>query len=78
MAELIKEINSFFRLADRNEVNDVLDNLILTERQTKIFSMKYIKGNDINYIADSLGCCPRVINSELKHIRTKIAKHLHL
>ena len=78
MSELIKEINNFFRIAQMEDVRDILDNIILTERQTTIFTMKYIKGHDINFIADSLCCCPRVINKELKQIRAKLARHLGL
>lgn len=78
MSEQSKAVNAFFRLADMREVKDILDNIILTERQTTIFKMKYIKGNDINFIADTVGCCPRVINKELKQIRSKLARHLGL
>ena len=78
MSEQSKAVNRFFLIADMNEVRDILDNIILTERQTTIFNMKYIRGNDINFIADTLGCCPRIINRELKQIRTKLAKYLHL
>ena len=78
MSDLIKEINEFFRLAQMDDVRDILDNIILTERQTTIFTMKYLKGYDINFIADTVGCCPRVVNKELKQIRAKLARHLGL
>ena len=74
MSEQSKAINLFFSLADRNEVDQLLSKIILTDRQYMIFEMKYLKGKDINFIADTLGCCSRVVQKELKHIRTKLAK----
>ena len=74
MSDLIKFINSFFKQAIKEDVNDVKSKIILSERQEKIFEMFYIKRNDINFIADTLGVCPMVINNELKAIRQKIIK----
>ena len=74
MSDLIKFINSFFKQAIKEDVNDVKSKIILSERQQKIFEMFYIKRNDINFIADTLGVCPMVINNELKAIRQKIIK----
>jgi len=76
MSNLVKLINEFFKLADRAEINQLLDSVVLTDRQKKIFEMRYLRGNDINFIADTLGYCPRVINKELRLVRNKIAKHL--
>lgn len=74
MSDLIKFINSFFKQAIKEDVNEVKSKIILSERQEKIFEMFYIKRNDINFIADTLGVCPMVINNELKAIRQKIIK----
>ena len=74
MSDLIKFINSFFKQAIKENVNEVKSKIILSERQEKIFEMFYIKRNDINFIADTLGVCPMVINNELKAIRQKIIK----
>ena len=74
MSDLIKFINSFFKQAIKEDVNEVKSKIILSERQEKIFEMFYIKRNDINFIADTLGVCPMVINNELKTIRQKIIK----
>lgn len=76
MSDQIKGINAFFALADRNEIDEVLSRVILTERQYRIFDMKYIKGNDINFIADTIGLSPYGVDKELKKIRAKIAKYL--
>ena len=74
MSDLIKFINSFFKQTIKEDVNDVKSKIILSERQEKIFEMFYIKRNDINFIADTLGVCTMVINNELKAIRQKIIK----
>lgn len=74
MSDLIKFINSFFKQAIKEDVDEVKSKIILSERQEKIFEMFYIKRNDINFIADTLGVCPMVINNELKAIRQKIIK----
>lgn len=76
MSNLTKEINSFFRLAGKDDVDLILSKMILTDRQMVIFDMRYIKGKDINFIADTIGCCSRVVQKELKTIRTKLAKQL--
>lgn len=76
MSNQSKEINRFFSLADRSEVDELLAMVILTERQYRIFEMKYIKGNDINFIADTIGLSSYAVDKELKKIRAKIAKYL--
>lgn len=68
----IKLINSFFRTATKAEVEGVYSQIVLTERQEKIFQMFYIKKHDIGYIADMLNVCPRVIGNELSLIRKKL------
>ena len=74
MSDEVREVNEFFRYALRDEIDDIVGKLSLTERQLKIFDMKYIKGHDINYIADTLGSSPDSINKVLKAIRIKIIK----
>lgn len=76
MSDLIKEINEFFRLAQMDDVRDILDNIILTERQTTIFTMKYMKGYDIGFIADNVGCSQSVVNRELRKIRNKLSRYI--
>ena len=78
MSELTKEINAFFRLAGKGDVDDLLSDIILTERQLVIFDMRYIKGKEINFIADTVGLSPYSVDKELKRIRDKIAKSLNL
>ena len=74
MFEIIKSINRFFKFAIREDVEKVRNDIILSERQMKIFNMFYIERHDINFIADSLNVCSMVINNELKVIRIKLMK----
>lgn len=74
MATIIKKINSFFKTAIKSDVDNVKNQIILTDRQKEIFDMFYIRKLDINFIADSIGVCPMVINNELKTIRLKLIK----
>ena len=74
MATIIKKINSFFKTAIKSDVDNVKNQIVLTDRQKQIFDMFYIRKLDINFIADSIGVCPMVINNELKIIRLKLIK----
>ena len=76
MSEIVKNINSLFKTAIRSEIDDLLSTLALSDRQTKIFEMFYIKKIDIWMISNELGICEAVVNRELKKIRTKIAKSM--
>ena len=69
----IKEINNYFKTATRADVNDLLSKIILSERQTRIFEMFYLKDMNIGFIADTLGFSSSVISEELKVIRSKIS-----
>lgn len=74
----IKRINSWFKTATRADVNDLLGKIILSDRQTRIFEMFYLKRQNIGFIADTLGFSERVICQELYLIRDKISKGLNL
>ena len=73
MSANVKKINKWFRNANRYDVNELLSKIILSDRQTRIFEMFYIKRQNIGFIADTLYVCPAVISEELKTIRDKIA-----
>ena len=75
---MIKQINAWFKTATRADVNDLLGKIILSDRQTRIFEMFYLKRQNIGFIADTLGYSERVISEELITIRTKIKKGLNL
>lgn len=74
MSETVKNINSFFKTALRCEVNGLLEELALSDRQARIFEMFYIQKKDIWMISQEVGVCEAVVNRELKKVRTKIAK----
>ena len=78
MSKIIKKINDFFRNAIKKDVDKINDELVLSERQQKIFEMFYIKKQNIDFIADSLCVCTMVVNNKLKIIRTKIATILEI
>ena len=73
MNATVRKINQWFRDATRADVNNLLSKIILTERQMRIFELFYLRGKDINFIADDLCVCPRVISDELTEIRCKIS-----
>lgn len=70
----IKRINAWFKTATRADVNDLLSKIILSDRQTRIFEMFYLKRQNIGFIADTLGFSERVICEELNVIRDKITR----
>lgn len=78
MSKIIKKINDFFRNAIKKDVDKINNELVLSERQQKIFEMFYIKKQNIDFISDSLCVCKMVVNNELKIIRNKIAKILEI
>ena len=78
MSATSKAVNAFFRDAVRKDVDGLAYDLLLTKRQERIYEMFYIQKQDINFIADTVGCCPRVVQKELKTIRRKIVNHLDL
>lgn len=78
MSQSVRQINDFFKTAVKSDLDNVSEELLLSDRQEQIFRMFYIRRLDINFIADSLGVCPLVISNELKTIRKKLVKVLGL
>lgn len=78
MSETSKAVNAFFRTAIRRDIDGLVDDLLLSRRQERIYELFYIKRMDINYIADTIGCCPRIVQKELRTIRKKIVSALGL
>lgn len=74
MSKIVKLVNKFFKDATRTEIETVKSEIILSDRQAIIFQMFYEKRKDVNYIADTIGCCAMVVNIELKRIRSKLMK----
>lgn len=76
MSDEIKRINGFFKDANKSELNKIESQILLTERQEKIFTMFYVKKQNIDFIADTLFVSSMTINHELKIIRKKLLKLL--
>jgi len=76
MSEIVKNVNLLFKTALRSEIDEMLKQLALSERQRTIFEMFYIEKKDIWYIATELNVSEPVINRELKKVRIKIAKYM--
>lgn len=76
MSDEIKKINGFFKDANKSELNKIESQILLSERQEKIFTMFYVKKQNINFIADTLFVSSMTINHELKTIRKKLLKLL--
>ena len=70
----VKFINKVIKHSTKKEIDDIALNANFTARQEIIFTMRYLKGYDIDYIADSLGLSKTPIDIELKIIRYKIEK----
>lgn len=73
MSATVRKINDWFRNANRYDVNELLEKIILSDRQARIFEMFYLKRQNIGFIADTLGFSERVISKELDLIRCKIS-----
>ena len=74
MSATVRKINEWFRTATRADVNELLEKIVLSDRQTRIFEMFYLKRQNIGYIADTLFVSTRVVSEELDKIREKIER----
>lgn len=77
MLEAVRKVNSYFKSATRAEVDNLLSQIILSERQADTFDMYYIKKKDVGFIADRLYVSISVINTELRIIRDKMIKVIY-
>jgi len=76
MSTKSKAVNIFFKTAIKSDVDKIKDEIILSDRQDKIFTMYYIQRKDRNFIADTLYISATVVDRELKTIRDKILRIL--
>ena len=76
MSTKSKTVNIFFKTAIRSDVDKIKEEIILSDRQDKIFTMYYIQRKDRNFIADSLYISATVVDRELRQIRDKILRIL--
>ena len=74
MSELSKEVNRFFNEATRKEVEELKDNILISEHLKTVLEMRYIEGKDINYIAYKTGYSKGKIEADLRKLRKKISK----
>ena len=78
MSEQVRRVNSFFRDAIRSDVDGLPEELLLTDRQKRIFTMFYIERKDISFISDTVFISPRAVEKELRTIRRKIVNKMQL
>jgi predicted DNA-binding protein YlxM (UPF0122 family) len=73
-----KKVNRFFDRAVKRDIEGLEDQLLLTDRQYKIFTLFYLERKDINYISDQVFLSPSSVEKDLRKIRKKIVNHLPL
>lgn len=66
--------NDLKYIGTKDLFNKILDNLQLTDRQTKIFILKYGRGLLNADIAEEINFCREIVSAELKIIRHKMAQ----
>lgn len=69
----VRTVNRWFRSASRADLDELLSKIILSERQSKILEMFYVRRQNIGFIADTLCVSPTVVSVELSEIRSKIS-----
>lgn len=74
MSATVLKINKFFRFATKSDIDKLLENMILTERQKRIFEMFYIKKQGRGFTADTLFISESEVSKELRLIRSKMLK----
>lgn len=74
MSTEVKAVNKFFATAIKSDVDLIKEQILLSDRQEEIFTRYYIKRQSVDFIADTLGVCAYVVNTELKRIRKKLLK----
>lgn len=74
MSATVLEINNFFRFATKSDIDKLLENMFLTERQKRIFEMFYIKKQGRGFTADTLFISESEVSKELRLIRSKMLK----
>lgn len=72
MTETIRTVNNFLKNATKKEIEDILSEIVLSDRQKSVFDMCCIRKLGVGFAADSLGVCPMAVNMELRAIKTKI------
>lgn len=68
----VRIVNRFFNKATKSDIDKVMSEVVLSERQTEVFDMYFIKKKNVGFIADSLFISPTVIYREINRIRSKV------
>lgn len=77
MSEQVRQINQYFREALKTEIDDMAEQLALSDFQYDVFYRYYVRKQNLDFIADEVGKSSDSIAKTLKHIRKKILKFLH-
>ena len=76
MYEEVRIVNLYIKDSLKIDIDNMVDQLALSDRQLDIFYRYYVKKQNVGFIADTLGVCEAVVNKELKKVRNKIMKFL--
>jgi DNA-directed RNA polymerase specialized sigma subunit len=64
------------RIPTKDEFNKLLDTLILNDKESKLLTMHYLKGYDLNYIADELGYSIQGVKVIHKKVLLKVYSYI--
>jgi DNA-directed RNA polymerase specialized sigma24 family protein len=68
------ELAEIKRMAKLSDVEAVLDELNISDRQKAIFILRYIRGWSTNDAAGEIGCSTRTIVADYADVRKKLAQ----
>lgn len=72
MSDLSKKVNAFFNFTPKSKIEEVKNDIIVSEHLRQVLEMRYIEGKDIDYIAFKTGYSRGKIESDLRKLRKKI------
>ena len=73
----VRLVNSFFKTAGKKDVDNVMSEILLSDRQKNVFDMYYIRKLNAGFIADTLNVSYSVIKTEINSIRNKVYNSLY-
>lgn len=68
----VRIVNRFFNKATKSDIDKVMSEIVLSERQSKVYDLYFLKKHNVGFIADSLFISPTVIYREINRIRIKV------
>lgn len=72
MSELSKNVNKFFKFSPKREIDDLIDQLVLSDHLRLVLNLFYVEKKDIDTIAEITGYSRGKIEADLKTIRHKM------